>query len=68
MSESRGLNVSTLDTVTIGTRVEIHNVHLQTWIRGFQVAAIIGDGYLVRRLSDHCILPRTFGPDDIRTR
>jgi hypothetical protein len=56
-----------VDTVTIGTRVEIRNVHLQTWIRGFQVAAIIGDGYLVRRLADHCILPRTFGSDDIRT-
>jgi hypothetical protein len=52
--------------VAIGTRVEIHNVDLETWSRGFQVAGILSDAYLVRRLSDGFILPRSFRPDDLR--
>ncbi|MGA2520897.1 MAG: hypothetical protein ABSG81_08800 [Acidimicrobiales bacterium] len=54
------------DTVTIGTRVEVRNVHLQTWCRGFQVAALVGDGYLVRRIYDGFILPRCFSAEVIR--
>jgi hypothetical protein len=53
-------------TVAIGARTEIRNIHLQKWSRGFQVAAIIADGYLVRRLADNFILPRAFAADDIR--
>jgi len=52
--------------VTIGTRVEVRNVHLQTWCRGFQVVAVLGDGYLLRRLYDGFILPRCFSAEVIR--
>lgn len=54
------------DKVTIGTWVEVRNLYLQTWSRGFQVAGVINDAYLIRRLSDGCILPRSFGAEDVR--
>ena len=56
----------TAELVTIGTRVEVRNCYLETWSRGFQVAAILTDAYLIRRLSDGSILPRSFSPDDVR--
>jgi hypothetical protein len=65
------IDKSTLDgpsagPMTIGARVQVHNTYLETWSRGFQVAGIINDAYLVRRVSDGFILPRSFGPGDIR--
>ena len=54
------------DFVAIGTRVEVRNLYLQTWSRGFQVAGILSDAYLIRRLSDGSILPRSFTAEDIR--
>ena len=66
MVKSRGTGHNVVDAVAIGARIEIRNIYLQRWSRGFQVAAIIADGYLVRRLADNFILPRAFGPDDIR--
>jgi len=60
------VNGETPQIITIGTRVEVHNTLLQTWSRGFRVAAIIGDGYLIRRLADGHILPRCFTADAIR--
>jgi hypothetical protein len=52
--------------MTIGARVEVRNVDLQTWSRGFRVAGIVNDAYLIRRVRDDCVLPRSFRPEDIR--
>ena len=59
-------NTTCPDMVAIGTRVEIRNLHRHTWIRGFQVAAIIDETYLIRRLADGRILPRFFASVEIR--
>jgi hypothetical protein len=66
MTTTQTSTVVLADKVTIGTRVEVRNLYLRTWSRGFQVVAIINDAYLVRRLSDGCVLPRSFGPLDVR--
>jgi hypothetical protein len=65
MVDNRVCTAPRLDFVPIGTRVEIRNLHLDTWSGGFQVAAIINEKYLIRRVSDGRVL-RCFGPDDIR--
>lgn len=65
MSTTTATATST-EFVAIGTRVEVRNLYLQTWSRGFQVAGIVSDAYLIRRLSDGTILPRSFAAEDIR--
>ncbi len=52
--------------IGIGARVEVRNTAQRTWIRGFRVAALICDAYLVRRVSDGAVLPRSFAPEDVR--
>ena len=49
-----------------GTRVEVRRRNDDRWARGFEVAALDGDGYLVRRLSDGTVLPTAFPRDDLR--
>lgn len=66
MDDSRVLNAACLAMIAIGTRVEIRNQYLHRWSRGFQVAAIIEETYLIRRLADGRLLPRCFGFEDIR--
>jgi len=66
MVDNRVFNATRRTMVAIGTRVEIRNQRLQTWCRGFQIAAIIGETYLIRRLADGQLLPRFFDSDDIR--
>jgi hypothetical protein len=56
----------TRNSVTIGMRVEIRSLYLHTWSRGFQVAGIVNDAYVIRRVSDGSVLPRSFSPNDIR--
>jgi hypothetical protein len=59
-------NTVCTDMVAVGTRVEIRNLRQHTWIRGFQVAAINDETYLIRRLADGRILPRLFASVEIR--
>ena len=66
MGDNRVSNTTSPDTVAIGSRVEIRNLHRHTWSRGFQVVAIIDQTYLIRRLADGRLLPRFFAPVDIR--
>jgi hypothetical protein len=68
MLDTRTSNVAVAEKVTIGTHVEVRNLYLHEWSRGFQVAGIVGDAYLIRRVSDGSILPRSFAPGDIRPR
>jgi hypothetical protein len=50
-----------------GVRVQIQNRLDGAWASGFQVfAAQPSGGYLVRRLSDHSVLPITFAETELR--
>ena len=49
-----------------GTRVEVRSRFDTRWSRGFEVAEVSVDGYLVRRLSDGAVLPVTFSADEVR--
>ena len=50
-----------------GVRVQIRNRFDGGWVSGFHVVAAQPDGgYLVRRLSDHSVLPTTFADVDLR--
>lgn len=49
-----------------GTRVEVKSRFDSAWKRGFEVDAVVADGYLVRRLSDGATLPACFTGDDLR--
>ena len=51
-----------------GTRVEVRNHFISSWSDGFEVTRVLGDGYRVRRVSDHFELPATFPPDEVRPR
>lgn len=51
-------------TLTVGTRVEVRSAF--EWAGGFAVAAVVDDGYRLRRRSDGVELPATFPPDDVR--
>jgi hypothetical protein len=51
---------------TVGTAVEVRGNFRGDWSRGFEVAEATHDGYWVRRLSDHVVLPVEFMVNDIR--
>jgi len=54
------------EAVKPGTRVEVRRRFDQNWARGFEVAAVVEGGYLIRRLSDGAILPEPFSPEEVR--
>lgn len=49
-----------------GTKVDVRNRFQGTWVRGFEVAEVTGDGYHIRRLSDGSTLGEVFDRDDVR--
>jgi len=49
-----------------GTRVEVRSGYGHSWARGFEVADVEGEDYLVRRVSDGHVLPAAFDPGEIR--
>jgi hypothetical protein len=49
-----------------GARVEVRSRYDGSWSRGFEVAEVTAEGYLLTRLSDLSVLPMEFGPDDVR--
>lgn len=49
-----------------GTKVEVRRRYDNRWARGFEVAAVDGEGYLVRRRSDGSVIPTPFGRDELR--
>jgi hypothetical protein len=49
-----------------GTKVEVRRRYDNRWSRGFEVAAVDGDGYLVRRRSDGTVIPAPFSRSDLR--
>ena len=54
------------DPLQPGTPIEVRNRFDGRWAKGFEVSAVDGDGYRVRRLSDGRELPTVFDVDDIR--
>jgi hypothetical protein len=52
--------------LAVGTSVEVRGHFRGEWSRGFEVAETTHDGYWVRRLSDHYVLPVEFSGGDVR--
>ena len=51
----------------VGDHVQVFSAFEGTWVRGFAVDAILGEGvYRLRRLSDGSLLPDATGGDDLR--
>jgi len=49
-----------------GTKVEVRRRYDHRWARGFEVAAVDGDSYMLRRLSDGAVLPTPFPRAELR--
>lgn len=49
-----------------GTPVDVKNRYIRSWSSGFEVAAHVESGYLIRRMSDGSILPDVLGFDEVR--
>ncbi len=49
-----------------GTQVDVKNRYIRSWSSGFEVAARVEAGYLIRRLSDQSILPDVLGFEEVR--
>lgn len=49
-----------------GTKVDVRNRYQGTWVRGFEIAEVLPDGFRIRRLSDGSILGDLFSRDDVR--
>jgi len=57
----------TTDRLPEGTTVEVRTrMDARRWAKGFEVADVDDDGYLLRRLSDKVVMPVRFAPDDVR--
>ena len=63
MSENAMLSLRALRP---GTHVEVRSSFDRNWKRGFQVEAVDGGGYRLRRLSDGAVLPTIFAFEVVR--
>lgn len=54
------------DDLVPGTRVEVRRRFDDRWARGFEIAEVCPDGYRLRRLSDHTVIPTEFCGSDVR--
>lgn len=52
--------------IPVGTSVDVKNRFIGTWSRGFEIAGMAPDGYLIRRLSDRSILPDALTFEEVR--
>jgi hypothetical protein len=50
----------------VGDRVEVHTRFNNTWVPGFEVAAVVGFGYRLCRTSDGTVLPSVTSQSDLR--
>jgi hypothetical protein len=58
---------SSRHTLTPGTSVQVFSRFSISWINGFEIATGPDhDGYQLRRLSDHSVLPKRFPIEDLR--
>jgi hypothetical protein len=52
--------------IELGSVVEVRGGLDRTWSKGFSIAAIVDDGYTIRRRSDGRVLPTTFAAGSVR--
>ena len=52
--------------ISIGTDVQVRERFCGRWASGFQVAEASNDAYVVRRSSDHELLPVSFASNEVR--
>lgn len=50
----------------MGDPVELHSTFENTWVRGFEIVAVVDGGYSVRRVYDDTLLPSPTGAADVR--
>lgn len=55
-----------VDEVEVGSPVAVKTRYLGSWTTGFEVAELLDDGYLVKRVSDGTILPDVIAFEDIQ--
>lgn len=49
-----------------GTKVEVRTGFDRSWVTGFEIHEVLGDGYRVRRRSDAQVLPVAITAGDVR--
>jgi hypothetical protein len=54
------------DLLAVGTPVMVRTRYLGSWTGGFVVAAVLEDGYCLRRRSDGAEVPQGFGFSAVR--
>lgn len=59
-------DIGTRTPLAPGTKIDVRNRYQGTWVRGFEVAEVIDQGYRIRRLSDGSVLGELFSRDDVR--
>ena len=59
--------VAGLGPIAPGTPVEVWNATTDEWADWFEVEGTTAQGYLIRRLSDHSVLPEPIRPANVRT-
>ncbi len=63
-----GTSTASTDMLAVGTEVEVFSTYRRHWLTGFQIAAVLGDMYALRRNSDGAILGGTFSARQVRER
>jgi hypothetical protein len=57
---------STDPALPVGAGICVRSRYLGQWSSGFEVAAVLDDGYRIRRLSDGHAFPDVFPFEDVR--
>ena len=50
----------------VGDEVLVHSSFKDTWVSGFEIAAVVDGGFQLRRHSDGRLLPGPTSPADVR--
>ena len=50
----------------VGDLVLVHSSFEDTWVSGFEIAAVVEGGYVLKRCSDGRLLPVPTRPADVR--
>ncbi|MGH9086017.1 MAG: hypothetical protein ACRDYW_11225, partial [Acidimicrobiales bacterium] len=53
--------------LVVGDLIEVHTQYDDSWCAGFEIAAVLADGYRVRRTHDQVVLPEATSADDVRS-
>ena len=54
------------EQLAVGDRVEVRVAFSGSWAGGFDVAAVVDGGFVIRRRSDGFLLPEPTSPSDVR--